>query len=189
MIARLVTTLLVASLILAVPARPARADAASAVRLSSVIARILSYERTLPGRAGATVDILIVHAPGNAGSSGEARAFERGLAALSSSTVQGLPVRASVVAYSPGAIENAAGQGADVVIVCSGLEGSLDSLVSASRRRRLLTVGVARDHAVRATALAVVLEDGRPKIIANLAHARAEGVQLSSQLLRLVEVL
>jgi len=166
-----------------------RADASSAARLSPVIARALSYERTLSNRAEGSLDILIVHAANNAASQGEAAAFSRGLAALSRSTVQGLPMRASVVPYSPSAIEAGAAEGVDVVVICSGLDSSLSALTAATRRRRLLTVGVERRHAVAATTLAVLIEDGRAKIIVNLAHARAEGVELSSQLLRLAEVL
>jgi len=82
-----------------------RADASSAARLSPVIARALSYERTLPSRAGGSLDILIVHAANNAASAGEAAAFARGLGALSRSTVQGLPMRATVAPYSTAAIE------------------------------------------------------------------------------------
>lgn len=166
-----------------------RADAASAARLSPVIARALSYERTLSNRAGGSLDILIVHAPNNAASQGEAAAFARGLAALSRSTVQGLPMRATMAPYSASAIETGAAEGVDVVVVCSGLDSSLSALTASTRRRRLLTVGVERRHAVSATTLAVLMEDGRAKIIVNLAHARAEGVELSSQLLRLAEVL
>lgn len=166
-----------------------RADASSAARLSPVIARALSYERTLPNRAGGSLDILIVHAANNAASEGEAAAFARGLGALSRSTVQGLPMRATVAPYSTAAIETGAANGVDVVVVCSGLDSSLAALTATTRRRRLLTVGVERQHAVSATTLAVLMEDGRAKIIVNLAHARAEGVELSSQLLRLAEVL
>ncbi|MBK6810139.1 MAG: DUF4154 domain-containing protein [Sandaracinaceae bacterium] len=165
-----------------------RADASSAARLSPVIARALSYERTLPSRAGGSLDILILHAANNASSQGEAAAFARGLGALSRSTVQGLPMRATVAPYSTGAIETGAANGVDVVVVCSGLD-LLSALTTTTRRRRLLTVGVERQHAVNATTLAVLMEDGRAKIIVNLAHARAEGVELSSQLLRLAEVL
>jgi hypothetical protein len=166
-----------------------RADASSAVRLSPVIARILSYERTLPNRAGGSLDILIVHAANNATSASEAAAFARGFGALSRSTVQGLPLRATIAPYSTGAIEAAAATGVDVVVVCSGLSSSLAALTATTRRRRMLTVGVERHHAVSATTLAVLMEEGRPRIIVNLAHARAEGVELSSQLLRLAEVL
>jgi len=187
----MVTRFLVSSFVLLLCVAPlhTRADASSASRLSPVIARALSYERTLPNRAGGSLDILILHAANNATSEGEAAAFARGLGALSRSTVQGLPMRATVAPYSTGAIEAGAASGVDVVVVCSGLEASLAALAATTRRRRLLTVGVERQHAVSATTLAVLMEDGRAKIVVNLAHARAEGVELSSQLLRLAEVL
>jgi hypothetical protein len=164
---------------------PVSADAASAARLSAVVARILSYERSLPNRAGPAVNILVLHAGGNAASLSEARAFERGFASMTGSTIQGLPIQTSVMPYSSGVIV----EGVDVLILCAGLESQIDAITAVSRRRHLMSVGVERAYATRATALAVVVEEGRPKIIANLAHARAEGVQLSSQLLRLAEVL
>jgi hypothetical protein len=166
-----------------------RADATSAGRLAPVVARILSYERTLPTRAGPVVDIVVLFANGNGQSQAEARAYTDVLSRMSGSTVQGLPIRAVAVGFSTSALQTAIAGGADVVVVCSGLETQVPAIAQASRARQVLTVGLMRDHVQQATSIAVVLEDGRPKIVTHLGHARAEGMQFSSQLLRLSEVL
>lgn len=167
----------------------AAADAGAASRLAPVVARILSYERTLPTRAGGSVDVYVVFANGNGGSEAEARAYAGALARIAGSTIQGLPLRVTSGAYTPGGFASALGSGVDVVVVCSGLEAQIGAITQASRARQVLTVGLVRAHVEQATSLAVLIEDGRPKIVAHLGHARAEGMQFSSQLLRLSEVL
>jgi 3D (Asp-Asp-Asp) domain-containing protein len=167
----------------------AQADAGSASRLAPVVARILSYERTLPTRAGGTVDILVIYANGRPASEAEARAYTAALSRIAGSTIQGLPLRVNAAAYSAAALQSAIGSGVDVIVVCGGLEGQVNAIAQATRARQVLTVGLMREHVQQATSIAVVLEDGRPKIVAHLGHARAEGMQFSSQLLRLSEVL
>lgn len=166
-----------------------RADATSAGRLAPVVARILSYERTLPTRAGPVVDIVVLYASGSAQSQAEARAYTDVLSRMSGSTVQGLPIRAVAIGFSSSSLQTAIAGGADVIVVCSGLETQVPAIAQAARARQVLTVGLMRDHVQQATSIAVVLEDGRPKIVTHLGHARAEGMQFSSQLLRLSEVL
>lgn len=166
----------------------AAADAGAASRLAPVVARILSYERTLPTRAGGSVDVLVLFANGNGGSEAEARAYASALA-RTGATIQNLPLRVSSGAYSAASLQSAIGAGADVIVICSGLEGQVSAIAQAARARNVLTVGLARAHVQQAASIAVVLEEGRPKIVAHLGHARAEGMQFSSQLLRLSEVL
>lgn len=174
---------------LLVPMGRVSADAAEAARLAPVVARILSYERTLPSRAGGSVDIAVVFAPGSAESREEADAYSVALTRMTGNTVQGLPLRVSAVAYSASALAALVSGSADVIIVCSGLEGHVPAIAQATRARNVLTVGLMRAHVQQATSIAVVMEDGRPKIVTHLGHARAEGMQFSSQLLRLSEVL
>jgi hypothetical protein len=167
----------------------ANADAGAAGRLAPVVARILSYERTLPTRAGASVDVLVVYANGNAQSEAEARAYTAALSRASGSSIQGLPVRVTLSAYSAGALQSSMGAGLDVIVICGGLEAQVAAIAQATRARQVLTVGLSRALVQQATSIGVVLEEGRPKIVTHLGHARAEGMQFSSQLLRLSEVL
>jgi hypothetical protein len=74
-------------------------------------------------------------------------------------------------------------------VICGGLEAQVGAIAQATRARQVLTVGLSRALVQQATSIGVVLEEGRPKIVTHLGHARAEGMQFSSQLLRLSEVL
>jgi hypothetical protein len=180
---------LVIAMLLWLPRASAAADAGAAARLAPVVARILSYERTLPTRAGPTVDVLVVYANGQAASEAEARAYTNALASAAGRSIQGLPLRVSAAPYSASALSSAIGSGLDVIVICSGLEGQVSAITQATRARNVLSVGLARAHVQQAASIAVILEEGRPKIVAHLGHARAEGMQFSSQLLRLSEVL
>lgn len=186
---RRLLALLASALLALAPSGHVRADAGAAGRLAPVVARILSYERTLPSRAGGSVDIVVLFAPSAPDSASEGHAYTDALSRMVGSTVQGLPLRVSSVAYTPGALSSALGAGADVLVVCQGLDAQVSAIAQAARARNVLTVGLVRAHVQQATSVAVLLEDGRPKIVTHLGHARAEGMQFSSQLLRLSEVL
>lgn len=164
----------------------AAADAASAARIAPLVVRALAYERTLLARSGPSVDIVIFHAGSSAG---DARDLERAFASMGALEAQGRPVVVRRVAFSGGALAaEAAGEG-DVFIVAEGLDSQLASIASAARRRRVLTIGLARSYVENGSLLAIYMVDGRPRIVVNMAQVRAYGTQLSSQLLRLCEVL
>jgi hypothetical protein len=171
------------------PGPAARADASAADKLAPIVARVLSYERTLAQRAGRTVDVIVLFDKTNRASVEEARAFDSAFEELEGTTVQGLPLLAQQVANAPGALERALAAGGDVVLVCSGLESQLSVITRETRHRHALTIGVRREHVQAGTAMAVIIEQDKPKILANLGNANAEGVQLSAQLLRRSEIL
>jgi hypothetical protein len=167
----------------------AQAQSASADRLAPIVARVLSYERTLAGRAGQAVDVIVLFDKANRTSAEEAKAFEAAFESLGGTTVQGLPLHAQMVAHGGTALERALAGGGDVVLICSGLEASLPAIAKDARGHHALTIGVRREHVQSVTSLAVIIESDKPKILANLSNASAEGVQLSAQLLRRSEVL
>jgi hypothetical protein len=167
----------------------ARADGTEADRLVPIVARVLSYERTLGARAGKTVDIVVLFDNANRTSVAEARAYEAAFEELEGTTIQGLPLQTRLVANGGQALERALGAGGDVVLVCTGLEGNLQAIIQQTRQRHALTIGMRREHVKGGTSLAVIIEQDKPKILANLSNANAEGVQLSAQLLRRSEIL
>lgn len=165
-----------------------RADRESAFRLAPVMMRVLPYERTLTGRAGGSVDVLVLHAASSA-SAAEARGLEEAITAMRIPDVQGLPLRVRREAYSAGGLATELTRGVDVLVLSSGLEADVGAIADTARRGHVLTIGSTRAFAEHGAEIAVFMQDGRPRIAVNMAQVRAAGTQLSSQLLRLCDVL
>ena len=76
-----------------------------------------------------------------------------------------------------------------VVVLSTGFEDQLGEIASALERVDVLTFGVVGSYAQRGTVVALDVREGRPRIIVNLARARAQNVVLSADLLKLAQVL
>jgi hypothetical protein len=114
------------------------------------------------------------------------RAFQ----ALAKVKVQGMPLVSESLVYSNSQALSAAVQerGIDVLYVCPGLQSELPAIIQVSRRRQVLSIGSLPELVERGLALGVFPLEDRPTIVVNLSASRAEGVEFSSDLLRLAKV-
>jgi len=160
-----------------------------ASRVAPVLARVLSYDRTLTARAGGQIDLVIVHSAGAPASSAQGRALATAFAGLGQQIIQGLPLTVHLV--DVGAAGAAAlPSGTDVLVVCDGIPGATSSALFAhARTRHLLVVTLSRAALESHGAVAVFMEDGRPRIVTKMRHVQDTGIQLASPLLRLSEVI
>jgi hypothetical protein len=178
----------VVSLLLAL-AWPARAEPLTPDREALILTRALAYDARLKERAGANLVVGVIDSAGRAGSevsAGMIRAFR----ALSKVKVQGMPLNAEPLVYSnPQALAAAVqARGIDVLYVCPGLEAELAAIIQVARQRRVLTVASRPEFVRRGLSLGVFPIDERPTILVNLPASKAEGVEFSSDLLRLAKV-
>lgn len=174
------------ALALCVPAAHAQSGAS---RVAPVLARVLSYDRTLTARAGGQIDLVIVHSSSAPASSSQGRALSAAFEGLGRQTIQGLPLNVHLVDLGAAGV-GALPTGTDVIVVCDGIPGATsNALFAHARTRRLLVVTLSRAALESHGAVAVFMEDGRPRIVTKMRHVQDTGIQLASPLLRLSEVI
>lgn len=168
-------------------AGPVAADLASE-RSATVALRALAYDRSLKTRANASVDVVIVH---GATATAHDRAVLAAFQKLSASTVAGLPLHVTEVAWTDGAsLQRSLADGSvEALWIGDGLESGLPAILTAAGAAGATTLSD-REVAVRAgVAIAVVIgADQRPAIFVNVTASHAQGADLASDLLALATV-
>jgi hypothetical protein len=76
-----------------------------------------------------------------------------------------------------------------ILYVASGFDAEIPAIVSALHAIPILTVAADPKYVPRGIVLGFDLVSGRPKLLVNLTQARKQGIDLSSQLLKLAKVL
>lgn len=163
--------------------RPARASAAGNDRKAAIIARAISYERTLGTRSGASLRLGIAFAQGNNTSTRDSQAWLDGFASISDVTVNGNAIEVLTLAWGSGVPERL-----DVLLVCDGLQSQSSAIAAFTSSKRILSVGSVREYLDGDCTLGVFDVDGKPRITINLTAAEREKVKFSSRLLKLADV-
>jgi YfiR/HmsC-like len=175
--------------VLAAPAR-ATADAAS-TKEAMVLLRILSYDRYVAKRARSHVVIGVVRDDGDAQSRRAASSMAEALRTMSRGvTVAGKPVAVVEIASSDLFRDRLRDLEVTAVYLAPGLDGELDMLNEAARAHPCLTFTDRMSYMRRGVAVALGSDDRRRRIIIqlDLVAARAQGAQLSAELLHVAEV-
>lgn len=167
---------LLAALLLASPLLATAADMQVPVKLQvTLYKKLFLYDPALQGAGG--VRVLVVHAPG-----ADAAATARAVA----SAFGGVGVKATTAETSAAAAQLATH---NVLYVLDG--PGLQPLLQEAARRSILCVSGHPELAERGQ-VAVGLArsgDGRPEIVVHLRRLRAEGHELSANLLRLTRII
>jgi hypothetical protein len=171
-----------------VPKHAMATDISEAELKVKILLRTLAFDRSLRSRAHDRVTIAVVTSSGDGPEkSGEVREAFR---ALTSFTVAGLPVQVLEVRFeSEGAlVEEIQRRNVSALFVGQDMERYVDSLIRIGREHSVSTLTDRRENVEKGLAVGVTVTHGRPKLIVNLATARAEGMDLSSEVLRLADV-
>jgi hypothetical protein len=181
----------VAGMLLVCSARSVRAQAAAvpADIQAELIAKLETYDRTFPSRAGPVAHVLIVVRPGS--SKSELSAADTKAALGRVDKLGGLPHQESVVPFAGAAAlaDRCRSEQAAVVYVTPGFEDDLDAIRAALSTVSVLTVGSTADYVAHGIVLGFELESGKPKIVINLEQAKLQSVSFPADLLRLMKVL
>jgi hypothetical protein len=181
-----------AVILAALSTSPAQADPSIPPTLqAAIVAKMLAYDRALKARVGSSVDVGIVFKESDKASAEAAERLLAAFGAMSSRPVQGLPLRASRHAYKDGdrLAQWLKAGGMDVVCLVAGLVRELDAIRTVSFDAKAITVGDDRSQVEGGLAVAVVLEGTAPRIVINIAAARAVGMDPDPKLLELSEVI
>jgi hypothetical protein len=156
-----------------------------------VLLRILSYDRYVTRRSKTHVVIGVVRDDGDAESRRAASAMAEALRAMSREvTVAGKPV--AIVELAAGELLRDRLRDLEVtaIYLAPGLDGELVQLDEAARAQPCLTFTDRSAYMRRGVAVALVSDDLRRKITIylDLVAARAQGAQLSAELLHVAQV-
>jgi hypothetical protein len=181
---RAVTRLLCAAIFISL--LTAAAGESSKRRNAAILARVLSYERTLEQRMGDAVGVAVVYKRNDRASEANADDWFVALDELSSVKIKDRRFFAVKVAYDTRDLLAAIDRdGVDVILVCDGLAPESGAIAEIARSRHTLTVSNAVATLGRDLTLCVTEEDEKTKIFINLNTAQLEGIQFSSALLKL----
>ena len=161
---------------------------AAGERQAAIIARALSYERTLGARTGQKLLIAIVYDQRVPASTADARAWLQGFDALEGITVNGNPIEAVTQAWDSSDSTLLRSGAADVLLVCEGMREQLGNIASYTGSQRILSVGSTRAYLDYACSLGVFAVGEKLRITVNLSVAEREHVKFSSRLLELADI-
>ena len=167
------------------------ADDIPASTQTSILLKVLSYDRKLPARVSGVVKIALVFRPGDPAS--EATRQNVGAAfdlASAHFNVAGLTVKTFAVAYTTIAKLEAdlVQEKTTAVYLCDGLTDEVRSIVKLTQAHSIVSFGVTDAYVKAGVSVAVAKRGSRPAIVINLKASRAEGADLDSNLLRLAEI-
>jgi hypothetical protein len=156
----------------------------------TLIAKILTFDRNLQSRSGTEIVVGVVFQPAFPASQAAQREFLAAVRASPVQAVEGIPVRVVAIPLrDPAALRGQLEQaGVNLVYVAPLRAVALDQVLEAARAVGAVSVTGVPEYVAAGVSVGLGLQAGRPRILVNLASARREGADLSSNLLMLAEV-
>jgi len=153
--------------------------------------KILQYDRAFHDRVGEEVVIGIVFQERFRASLRAKQTLRDAVTNDDVTTVNGVPVRfVDVELADDGLFEDTLSQDEfDLLYVMPLRARALEELLVVSRAHHIATLTAVPEYVARGIGIGLGVRGGKPEIIVNQAACEAEGVDLSSQLLRLAHVL
>lgn len=192
MLRRMLTLFILLTALLAGMGSSALADddtLVPAARQALILVRVLAYDQDLTERAGTSLTIAILYLPGDEDSEALMEGMSAAFGATTKLEVQGLPLSVSTIAYEDADTLRAHidAQGIDALYIAGTLTRQLETITAVSREKKVATMTPYKENAKAGVAIAVYLKGDKPGIVINLAASKAEGLNLSSDLLSLAE--
>jgi hypothetical protein len=155
--------------------------------------KALAYDHALPERVSGSVRVLVLFRPDQPESQAAARDVAASMVEAGKTTkvVGGLPVEVREVPYIGlvGLGTVLAEKKTAAVFVCPGLENNAVGIASLTRRIGVMSGGGSEALARGGLTLGLGTKGGKATLFVNLTAAKAEGVRLDSNLLRLAQVI
>lgn len=157
--------------------------------LGDFIVKIATYDKNFMARAQPRARVVVLQRRDDVVSGRVALGVAARL--RQQETIGGLPTDVEVLDAGPAAELAAAcrSRRIAVVVLSTGLEDRIGEIATALDGVDVLTFGVAGSYAQRGAVVSLDVREGKPRIIVNLARARAQHVALSAELLKLAQVL
>jgi hypothetical protein len=155
---------------------------------AELLAKVASYDRNMPARAGDRVRVLILTKPDDAESARVGARFQRALQSVP--LVGGLPHEERIVAYTKPAeiAEQCVNLHIAVVFLGPGLASDVVAIRDALSGLDVLSVSAVADYVERGIVLGFDVVSGKPKLLVNLSQARRQHVALRAEALKLMRI-
>jgi hypothetical protein len=154
-----------------------------------ILLKVISFDRQLRARAPREVVVGVVMQGGYRGSvlaHGEAVA----ILATPGATVDGIPVRVVTFDLDRLSIEGMFANTSLTHLYVTPLRAvDIGELAVRARAARVTTLASVPEYLTRGLSLGVGLRAGRPRILVNVRASRAEGAELSAELLKLADLI
>jgi hypothetical protein len=162
-----------------------------AQRQALILARALAYDRNLKSRVGDTLTIGILFLAGNASSEKQRDEISSAFQETAKFKIQGLDVLTVNIPLSTPANLEATfrDQGVDALYLTDGLSDDLPAIIDLTRRVHISSMSNSEAYRTEGVSLLILVKDNKPTIVVNLSASRAEGMDLSAELLGLAEVI
>jgi hypothetical protein len=158
---------------------------------AKLLLKILTYDRNLKERADSAVVVGIVYDAKREDSEKARSKFSKALEPYSGKEVQHLLVSHVSLEYVSWSDLSAKIKSNNVsaLYVTPGNSGNLKGIIKASRADSILTATGVPKYVEAGVSVAFGSKEKKPQIIINLSSAKAEGVDFSSELLKLAKVI
>ncbi len=177
----------IAAVLAATPARAANEEIAVAMLL-----RVLAYDAGLRARVGDSVTVAVPGGPGCAAGDGELAALRRALGKVSTLTLQELPIKVVEISFTDGPSLAAALKAtqADMIILGACLAGVVGVITPLTRAAKVTSAATSAPLVEAGVAIGIVPVPGKekPRLMVNLPAAKAEGMTLRADALRVALV-
>jgi hypothetical protein len=167
----------------------ALADVSVPIQLQAqLVSKIGAFDRNFAARAGSNALVLVVEKPGDNDSVDVGTHFASALASIHK--VGGTSVQVDVLAFTTAAslAERCRAQRISLVYLSTSLEADVAAIATALSGVDVMTVGATAAYAIKGTVVGFDLEEGKPKIVLNLARAKAQNVSFRAELLKLAHL-
>jgi hypothetical protein len=156
----------------------------------SLFAKIVSFDRKFPERAGNEMVIGVVYQNIFRNSLVAKEQFCSSLENISDGKISGIlfryvPIDISEKSNLQQIVES---ENIDVLYICPLRAIELETIITASRTHRVLTFTGVPEYVERGISTGVGLKGNKPQILINLPASKAEGIEYTSQLLKLAKV-
>ncbi len=155
---------------------------------ADLVAKAAKYDRNLRRRAGSKLVLLVVRRARSADSESVARIFEHRVEEIGS--IAGLPVTIQHRDYvsAPNLLDMVKELDASILFLSTELGSEVAPIGRALQGTSLLSVGATPSYIPEGMVLGFSLDGGKPKILVNLAQAKAQSVDLHASFLKLARL-
>lgn len=152
--------------------------------------KVLTYDRTLWDDPEPPLRIGLLHRLDSEASRRNLTAMITSLETSAHKTINGVPFEYVTLTWSgtDDLMRQIVVADLDVLYVTEGHRDVLDSVSTSARAHGILTLAGAAGDVGHGLSVGLDLEDGRPRLVVDLAALAAEGHQLDSRVLRLCKV-
>lgn len=155
-----------------------------------LLLKILKFDRALETRASGTAIVAIVYQENDPESEAVRVEMQAALDSARRSVTFPLPIKTVRIPYSASGFESDLAQAKPAAAyVAPGLASQIPAISRATRRQGTLTFTGQESYVQAGLAVGILAREARPTLLVNLLASKAEGADLSSDLLRLSEVI